>query len=93
MPGTETVVRSGSRSPSSDSARLKWPAAITAGPLGPPPNTLGPHRVIFTVDDIGDTITRLLSEERKEFSGQGPDLFPAQLGSGNAQSGSRVTSP
>ncbi|MFD7812866.1 VOC family protein [Streptomyces sp. NPDC059785] len=35
------------------------PAAVTAGPLDPPPHTLGLHRVMFAVDDIDDTITRL----------------------------------
>ncbi|MGP4113333.1 VOC family protein [Streptomyces sp. 4N509B] len=35
------------------------PAAITAEPLNPPPHTLGLHRVMFTVDDIDDTISRL----------------------------------
>ncbi|OIK05209.1 glyoxalase [Streptomyces monashensis] len=35
------------------------PAAIAAGPPDPAPNTLGLHRVMFAVDDIDDTITRL----------------------------------
>ncbi|QKW11033.1 VOC family protein [Streptomyces sp. NA04227] len=35
------------------------PAAITTGPLNPPPHTLGLHRVMFAVDDIDDTIARL----------------------------------
>ncbi|OIJ88719.1 glyoxalase [Streptomyces sp. MUSC 14] len=35
------------------------PAAITAGPPDPAPNTLGLHRVMFAVDDIDDTINRL----------------------------------
>jgi catechol 2,3-dioxygenase-like lactoylglutathione lyase family enzyme len=35
------------------------PAALTAAPVDPPPNTLGLHRVMFAVDDIDDTITRL----------------------------------
>ncbi|MFE9017702.1 VOC family protein [Streptomyces sp. NPDC007808] len=35
------------------------PAAISAGPPDPPPHTLGLHRVMFAVDDIDDTITRL----------------------------------
>ncbi|MFH8925825.1 VOC family protein [Streptomyces pristinaespiralis] len=35
------------------------PSAVTAGPLNPPPNTLGLHRVMFAVDDIDDTIARL----------------------------------
>jgi catechol 2,3-dioxygenase-like lactoylglutathione lyase family enzyme len=35
------------------------PAAIGAEPANPPPNTLGLHRVMFAVDDIDDTITRL----------------------------------
>ena len=35
------------------------PAAIDAEPENPPPNTLGLHRVMFAVDDIDDTITRL----------------------------------
>ncbi|MEV0176091.1 VOC family protein [Streptomyces sp. NPDC050803] len=39
--------------------KFHTPAAITAEPLNPPPNTLGLHRVMFAVDDIDDTITRL----------------------------------
>ncbi len=35
------------------------PAAITPQPATAPANTLGMHRVMFTVDDIGDTIARL----------------------------------
>ncbi|MDX3311535.1 VOC family protein [Streptomyces sp. NPDC054884] len=35
------------------------PAAVTAQPPNPPPHTLGLHRVMFAVDDIDDTITRL----------------------------------
>ena len=35
------------------------PAAVTAGPGNPAPNTLGLHRVMFAVDDIHDTIARL----------------------------------
>jgi catechol 2,3-dioxygenase-like lactoylglutathione lyase family enzyme len=35
------------------------PAARRAGPQNPPPNTLGLHRVMFAVDDIGDTVARL----------------------------------
>lgn len=40
-------------------ASYRAPAAI-AGPRNPPPNTLGLHRVMFAVDDINDTIARLL---------------------------------
>ena len=39
--------------------RYHAPAAVGAGPENPPPNTLGLHRVMFAVDDIGDTIARL----------------------------------
>ena len=39
--------------------RYHTPAAHRAGPENPPPNTLGLHRVMFAVDDIHDTITRL----------------------------------
>lgn len=39
--------------------KFHTPAAITADPLNPPANTLGLHRVMFAVDDIDDTITRL----------------------------------
>ncbi|MFD6228663.1 VOC family protein [Streptomyces sp. NPDC060232] len=39
--------------------KFHTPGAITTGPLDPPPNTLGLHRVMFAVDDIDDTITRL----------------------------------
>jgi catechol 2,3-dioxygenase-like lactoylglutathione lyase family enzyme len=35
------------------------PAAVGAAPANPPPNTLGLHRVMFAVDDIDDTVTRL----------------------------------
>jgi catechol 2,3-dioxygenase-like lactoylglutathione lyase family enzyme len=35
------------------------PAAIGARPRNPPPNTLGLHRVMFTVDDIEDVVARL----------------------------------
>jgi catechol 2,3-dioxygenase-like lactoylglutathione lyase family enzyme len=35
------------------------PDAITAQPSVLPPNTLGLHRVMFAVDDIRDTVTRL----------------------------------
>ena len=39
--------------------KFHTPAALTAGPLNPPPNTLGLHRVMFAVDDIDDTVARL----------------------------------
>ena len=39
--------------------RYHVPAAVTAGPQNPAPNTLGLHRVMFAVDDIHDTIARL----------------------------------
>ena len=35
------------------------PAAVSAGPENPPPNTLGLHRVMFAVDDLHDTVARL----------------------------------
>jgi catechol 2,3-dioxygenase-like lactoylglutathione lyase family enzyme len=35
------------------------PEAFRGEPANPPPNTLGLHRVMFTVDDIDDTIARL----------------------------------
>lgn len=35
------------------------PAAVSAGPGNPSPNTLGLHRVMFAVDDINDVIARL----------------------------------
>lgn len=35
------------------------PKAITTEPQIMPPNTLGLHRVMFAVDDIEDTVTRL----------------------------------
>jgi len=40
-------------------AKYHTPKAITPQPEVPPANTLGLHRVMFTVDDIGDTIARL----------------------------------
>ena len=39
--------------------RYHTPAAVGAEPENPPPNTLGLHRVMFAVDDIHDTLTRL----------------------------------
>ena len=35
------------------------PAAVSAEPENPPPNTLGLHRVMFAVDDIDDVVVRL----------------------------------
>ena len=35
------------------------PAAVSAEPENPPPNTLGLHRVMFAVDDIEDVVARL----------------------------------
>jgi catechol 2,3-dioxygenase-like lactoylglutathione lyase family enzyme len=35
------------------------PAAVSAKPAIPPPNTLGLHRVMFAVDDIDDVVGRL----------------------------------
>ena len=35
------------------------PPVTGAGQENPPPNTLGLHRVMFAVDDIGDTVARL----------------------------------
>ncbi len=40
-------------------SRYQSPAASGAEPENPPPNTLGLHRVMFAVDDIDDTVTRL----------------------------------
>jgi catechol 2,3-dioxygenase-like lactoylglutathione lyase family enzyme len=39
--------------------RYHTPAASSAEPENPPPNTLGLHRVMFAVDDIDDTVARL----------------------------------
>jgi predicted enzyme related to lactoylglutathione lyase len=39
----------------------RTPEAVGAQPENPPPNTLGLHRVMFAVDDINDTVTRLRS--------------------------------
>lgn len=39
--------------------RYRAPAAVAADPAEPPANTLGLHRIMFTVDDIDDTIARL----------------------------------
>jgi catechol 2,3-dioxygenase-like lactoylglutathione lyase family enzyme len=39
--------------------RYEHPAASRPEPENPPPNTLGLHRVMFAVDDIDDTVTRL----------------------------------
>lgn len=35
------------------------PTAVGTKPENPPPNTPGLHRVMFTVDDIDDTVGRL----------------------------------
>ncbi|MFF7776207.1 VOC family protein [Streptomyces tanashiensis] len=40
-------------------AQYHNPAAIDDGSRNPPPNTMGMHRVMFAVDDIDDTISRL----------------------------------
>jgi catechol 2,3-dioxygenase-like lactoylglutathione lyase family enzyme len=40
-------------------AKYHAPAAVGAGPKGPPPNTVGLHRVMFAVEDIDDTVLRL----------------------------------
>lgn len=40
-------------------AKYHSPAAVSAEPESPPPNTLGLHRVMFAVDDLDNTITRL----------------------------------
>ena len=40
-------------------AMYRTPKAITPDPAVSPSNTLNLHRVMFAVDDIGDTVTRL----------------------------------
>ncbi|MEU6782029.1 VOC family protein [Nonomuraea angiospora] len=40
-------------------AKYRTPAAIGAERENPAPNTLGLHRVMFTVDDIDDVLARL----------------------------------
>jgi catechol 2,3-dioxygenase-like lactoylglutathione lyase family enzyme len=40
-------------------AKYHVPAAVSAEPENPPPNTLGLHRAMFAVDDIDDTVVRL----------------------------------
>jgi catechol 2,3-dioxygenase-like lactoylglutathione lyase family enzyme len=40
-------------------AKYHTPAAVSAEPENPPPNTLGLHRVMFAVDDIEDVVARL----------------------------------
>jgi catechol 2,3-dioxygenase-like lactoylglutathione lyase family enzyme len=40
-------------------AKYHAPAAVGAEPKGPPPNTVGLHRVMFAVEDIDDTVVRL----------------------------------
>jgi predicted enzyme related to lactoylglutathione lyase len=44
-------------------AKYHSPAAVGAEPENPPPNTLGLHRVMFAVEDIDDTVVRLLAHE------------------------------
>ena len=46
------------------------PAASTAEPENPPPNTLGLHRVMFAVDDIDDTVARLRAAHGAELLGE-----------------------
>jgi catechol 2,3-dioxygenase-like lactoylglutathione lyase family enzyme len=43
-------------------AKYQAPAAVSAEPENPPPNTLGLHRVMFAVDDIDDTVARLRAQ-------------------------------
>ena len=40
-------------------SKYHTPATLGMGSEGPPPNTLGLHRVMFAVDDIDDTVARL----------------------------------
>ncbi|MEV7547770.1 VOC family protein [Streptomyces sp. NPDC089915] len=40
-------------------SKYRSPTALSPGPRNPPHNVLGTHRVMFAVDDIQDTITRL----------------------------------
>jgi catechol 2,3-dioxygenase-like lactoylglutathione lyase family enzyme len=40
-------------------AKYHTPAAVSAEPENPLPNTLGLHRVMFAVDDIDDVVARL----------------------------------
>ena len=40
-------------------AKYQTPAAVGAVPQNPPHNTVGMHRVMFTVDDIDDVVARL----------------------------------
>ncbi|MCC2629481.1 MAG: sle [Thermomicrobiales bacterium] len=40
-------------------AKYHAPAAVSAEPANPPPNTLGLHRVMFAVEDIEDVLARL----------------------------------
>jgi catechol 2,3-dioxygenase-like lactoylglutathione lyase family enzyme len=40
-------------------AEYQTPASSSTDPQTPPPNTLGLHRVMFTVDDIDQTVGRL----------------------------------
>ena len=40
-------------------AKYHAPAAVSADPANPPPNTLGLHRVMFAVADIDDVVARL----------------------------------
>jgi len=40
-------------------SKYHTPAATGAEPENLPPNTLGLHRVMFTVDDINETVARL----------------------------------
>jgi catechol 2,3-dioxygenase-like lactoylglutathione lyase family enzyme len=40
-------------------AKFHQPAAVSAGPMDAPVNTLGIRRVMFAVDDIDDVLARL----------------------------------
>ena len=46
------------------------PLAIAPEPQDPPPNTLGLHRVMFAVDDIDDTVSRLRAAHGAELLGE-----------------------
>ena len=65
--------------------RYETPAAVSADPPSPSPNTLGLHRVMFAVDDIDDTIARLRPHGAQVLGGCAvrgiiPAVLPARSG-------------
>jgi catechol 2,3-dioxygenase-like lactoylglutathione lyase family enzyme len=52
-------------------AKYHSPGTIASTPPNPPHNTLGMHRIMFAVDDIDDTISRLRKHGAEPLDGVG----------------------